>query len=186
MFFKILLVLTFFLGLTACSSAEITSNNSSASYSNVELGIAYLQSGKMELAKAKLILALEEDPKNSMALGAMGYFLERAKDNKNAEKYYLQAIKVAKSKELGASFNNYGTYLYREHRYKEAIQYFFKAINEPNYLRVADAYTNAGIAALGVENYKLARVFLTKALDCDPGLPVARKKLAEINNTLKI
>jgi len=171
--------------LSACSNLGKPANVSASSL-NVQLGLAYLQNNERSLAKSKLMLAIEQDPKNSAAYSAMGYFLEKSGASDNAEKYYLQAIQVASPNNKGASLNNYGTYLYREHRYKDALYYFMQAIRDPKYLHVAEAYENAGLAALGEYNYNAARVFFNRALVSDPKCKISRKKLVEINNAAKI
>ena len=169
MFFVFLAFYCIYL-LTACNGfiaqhKDFTSSNLTSSNANVELGLAYLKSGWKPEAKSKLLLALHRDPKNSLAYGAFGYFLEQSGEAKMAEKYYLRAIETAKAEDKGASFNNYGTYLYRNKRYQEAIKYFLQAVKEPTYLGVSHAYENAGLAALKLSDAKMAKVYFQKALE---------------------
>jgi type IV pilus assembly protein PilF len=135
------LVFTLVLFFTCSCATKISEQNHNAAEINSRLGLYYLSKGNMDSAKEKLLTALKDDPKSVTANDSMAYFLEITNDPKNAEKYYLNAIKIAENK--GAACNNYGTFLYRQHRFSEALQYFTLAINDPTYVSSEKAKENA-------------------------------------------
>ena len=154
--------------LSACSTIDTNSvKQKQAAGFNTKLGLAYLQQGDIPRAKSKMLLALQEDSDNPIVLDAMGYFLEKTGDIKRAEQYYLRAIALAPN--MGATQNNYGTYLCRHKRYQDAIDHFLLATQDPHYLHVANAYENAGVCALKIPNKKLANKYLQAAAQHDPG-----------------
>ena len=152
------------------SCATLNQKQINLAQANTDLGFYYLNHGNMVLAKEKLLLAIQENPKSPEANDAMGYFLEKVGDFTVAENYYLRAIQFGENK--GAYQNNYGTYLYRQHRYDEAIKVFVFATEDPSYLSSGNAYKNAGLAALKLGNKEQARVFFAKATMNDPGIKV--------------
>jgi len=178
--FKTLILIFSLFCMVSCSSVKDNPQSNVAVESNVKLGLMYLKAGESELAKKKLLLALEENPQSSLANDAMGYFLERVGDKKIAESYYQSAIALAKPNEKGASFNNYGTYLFRSGRKAEALKYFRLAIADPKYLQVAAAYENAGFAALALSDKNLARFYFSKSLQYDPKRIKAKQALRKL------
>ncbi|MFA6409820.1 MAG: type IV pilus biogenesis/stability protein PilW [Gammaproteobacteria bacterium] len=178
--FKTLILIFFLFFIVACSNVQSNTPNNMAADSNVKLGLTYLKAGESDLAKKKLLLALEENPQSSLANDAMGYFLESVGDKKAAESYYQNAIVLSNPNEKGASFNNYGTYLFRSGRAKEALKYFRLAIADPKYLQVAAAYENAGFAALALSDKNLARSYFSKSLQYDPKRIKAKQALRKL------
>lgn len=166
---------------TSCSNISSQSRNPVASENNVRLGLLYLENGQRQLAESKLLLAMQQDKHNCVAYDAMGYFLEKSGNVKNAEKYYLQGIEFADSGNKGACYNNYGTYLYRQNNYAKALNYFLKAIKEPSYLHVGAAFENAGLAALALHDKSLAKKYFKEALTRDPNLIISKQKLASLS-----
>lgn len=145
---KLIIIFCCLFALVACSTTiPAAKSNPAASAINVKLGLAYMQQGEIEFAKAKLLTALQQDANNFLAYDAMGYFLENAGNAAAAEAYYLQGMKKAAKEERGAAWNNYGAYLYRQGRYQLARQYFIMAAKDLYYLHAAKAYENAARAA---------------------------------------
>lgn len=128
--------------LAACVAPK--TQNSAAAAINVQLGLAYLERGDMARAKNKLLLALAQNPSSDTVQDAMGYFLEKSHDIKNAEKYYLKAIAI--TTHPGAAYNNYGAFLYRQKKYHEALKYFILATKDPDYLHTDMAQKNVFLA----------------------------------------
>jgi len=192
-YWALFITISSMLCLSACSSVQSTPpvlspllsqqqqpRNSIAADDNAHLGLVYLQAGQRQLAKEKLLLALQQDPHNSEIYGAMAYFLESSGELQSAEQYYLQAIAIAKAADKGASYNNYGTYLYRHGRYSMAIDYFLLAAHDPLYLHIAAAYENAGLTALRTRDIANARIYFVKALANDPNRELAKRSLAKL------
>ena len=177
--------------LTSCTSAlknnqaitqttVTTEQLNNAANANIALGLYYLQQHNVPQAQAKLLLALQQAPQNYMTYDAMGFFLETIQKTEIAEKYYRQAIKVAKPTDRGSSRNNYGTFLYRQHRCQEALTQFFLVINDMNYLHLAAAYENAGLVAVCLNKKSLAKKCFTKALLIEPQREKAQQNLRKL------
>jgi type IV pilus assembly protein PilF len=191
---KLALILTFLLTLSACQTGNQSGNlllspeNSAASLAqaskyNVQLGLAYLNAGDFQAAKQKLILAQQQDPDSYIAQGAMGYFLNKTGETKQAEIFYKKAISLNPT--AGATQNNYATFLCQQKRYAEADAHFMLAVQAPNYLNTAQAYENAGLCALQIPNTEKAAVYLNKAVSQDPTRVLAWLELAEMSYSQK-
>ena len=133
---------------------------------NVNLGLAYLQQNKPELAKYRLLLALEQTPRDEIAQDAFAYYSEKTGEFAQAKQHYLLAIRFAKHP--GAAKNNYGTFLCRRGQYTEAIHYFLAASQDLYYLNTANAYENAGLCALKIPDAKQAKDYFSKAITINP------------------
>jgi type IV pilus assembly protein PilF len=181
---RFLFLVCFITLLTACKSmhsqpdAEEQKTTRTAKI-NTELGMAYLQEHKMQRAKQKLLLALDEDPSLPEAWFSMGYYMEVTGDMENAKKYYLKAVKIAPDK--GDVQNNYGTFLCRRGEYQTAIKHFMLAIADQNYLDTASAYENAGLCALKIPDKKLALQYFSRAIMEDPNHATSLIEAANIN-----
>ena len=176
--FKQLMLASYCLLLIACTTTQPQQPNIAAAHDNAQLGLAYLQQGKTEYAKNKLLLALHQAPNDPLILDAMGYFLEKTGESKTANQYYLQAIKIAPHE--GAVHNNYGAYLCRHGHYQTAIEHFLQAVKDKNYLNTAAAYENAGLCALKIPDKKSAKLYFQQALNSNPTKTTAKAELAKL------
>jgi type IV pilus assembly protein PilF len=149
---------------------------------NVQLGMAYLQSGDIARAKMKLLLALKQSPESPEPWYSMAYFLEASGNKEEAQKYYLKAVNLAPKR--GDTQNNYGTFLCRAGQYQESIKHFILAANAPDYLDPAAAYENAGLCSMQASTYKQAANFFNQALLKDPGRTLSLLKLAIVEEKL--
>ena len=147
---------------------------------NVNLGLAYLQENKLELAKYRLLLALEQAPRDEFTQDAFAYYLEKTGEFTQAEQHYLLAIRFARHS--GAAKNNYGTFLCRSAKYQQAISYFLEAGQDIYYLNTANAYENAGLCALKIPDRPQAKTYFLKAIAVDPS---RKNKLFLPNSALR-
>lgn len=177
---KVILMLCFFLSLTACATNSQQNNkeNLIAAKYNVQLGLGYLQEKDNVRAKQKLLLALKQMPDSPVVLDAMAYFLEKTGEPQQAEIFYQKALAI--SPNSGAALNNYGTFLCRQKNYSQAIPYFIKAARKIRYLNNAEAYENAGLCTLPTKDYNKAAEYFKKALLQDRTRLTALWELAQI------
>lgn len=178
---KIIIVLLM-LNLTACSifsRPTIPNTGPQAANTNVQLGLAYLQSGDVQRAKQKLLLAEQQAPQSTESQGAMGYFLEATGNLREADAYYRKAVSL--SPKSGAAQNNYGTFLCRRGRYAEADQHFLLALQDPNYLNTAQVNENAGLCAMQVPDINKAMSYFNQAVTQDPKRALSWLELGRIN-----
>lgn len=152
--------------LFGCNLTTNQKYNVEAANINAELGLAYLQQNKIELAKTKLLTALKQAPYDAKANTALGDFFAHTGEPAMAEKYYLYAVKYAHEKD--ACWHSYGAFLYRQNRYTEALKYFLLAAKDVNYLFVAKAYADASDTALKLKQDNLAKQYRKDAILHDP------------------
>ncbi|MFM2322190.1 MAG: type pilus biosis protein PilF [Pseudomonadota bacterium] len=179
---KQFIVIFLVISLTACSifsKSKIPTTGPQAAETNVQLGLAYLQSGDVQRAHQKLLLAEQQAPESLQAQGAMGYFLESTGSLPSANTYYRRAI--ALNPKSGAAQNNYATFLCRQGRYLEADQHFLLALQDPTYLNTAQVYENAGLCAMQIPDSKKASAYFTQAITQDPKRAMSWLELGRIS-----
>jgi type IV pilus assembly protein PilF len=169
--------------LTGCKTMSSTANKppeskkTKSALLNTQLGITYLQHHQVQLAKQKLLLALNEDPNIPETWYAMAFYLEVTGDKIQANQDYLKALSIAPKN--GEAHNNYGTYLCRTGNYTAAISQFMEATQDSDYLDTASAYENAGLCAMKIPDRKMASAYFNQALAHDPNLPTSLLSLTQ-------
>lgn len=172
----------FMVHLTACSifsKPSVPMTGSQAADANVQLGLAYLQTGDVQRAHQKLLLAEQQAPDSLQTQGAMGYFLENTGNSSSADAYYRRAI--ALNPRSGAAQNNYAAFLCRRGNYREADQHFLLALQDPSYLNGAQVYENAGLCAMQIPNNTKAKAYFSQAVMQDPNRSLAWLELSQIS-----
>jgi len=112
-----MLLLTTFI-LTGCAAAGVKSDK--ASSVNADLGIRYLQSGRLQLANDKLTKALEQNPNNPTSNHYYAILQQQLGDKAKAGQYFNRAVKLnPKDPEIR---NNYGSFLCDNGQVQAAIQ----------------------------------------------------------------
>lgn len=177
------------MGLAACAGEtapdkpwEGKENLKAAGY-NVRLSALYLEEGKVEIAKRKILLALEQAPNWPPAVDGMAYFYASTGRPKLAEEYYQRAIQVAG--ESGDVENNYGVFLCQTKRYEDAIKRFQLAVKDKNYVNVAQAFENAGVCAAKIPDVPRALRYFKKAIENAPTYASAYLHAANIYYQVK-
>lgn len=145
---------------------------------NTRLGIGYLERGQLEVALEKLQIAVLEDPGHVPAHFALALLFERLGDDRNAERHYLAADRLAPDD--GGVQNAYGVYLCRQGGFAEADRHFRRAMQDPFYTTPEVALTNAGSCARRAGREQQAIDYLREALNIDGNNPDALYNLAEI------
>lgn len=146
---------------------------------NVQLGLSYMKTGKMQRAKQKLLTAISQAPKSALVYDAMAYYKEITGNLSDANDLYEKALSLEPNN--GTPLNNYGGFLCRQKRYQESLAYFIKATEDPSYLKVADAYENAGLCALKVPNKAKARAYFIAAMKNDPSRTLSLYELSVLD-----
>lgn len=187
---KGLLVIMFVSLLTACVSGGSgggSSGNNSEDYNrralasaqaHTNLGAAYLQKNKLEIALDEFTKAIEVMPTYAMAYNGLAMVRSALKQDEEAEYNFKKAIDLDSS--ISENHNNYGTFLCSRARYNESIEQFLLAINNPLYSTPNLAYANAGVCAKRGNDLKRAEFYLKKALEIQPLTHSAAYQLAEI------
>ena len=168
-----LLILSLTLGLSSCSLNE--EDKKAADY-NADLGIRYLQKGRLKLANEKLLKALEQNPQSAKSNHYYALLQQRLKQNTKAGLYFAKAVQYApKDSEI---HNNYGQFLCENNRPKQGLKQFSIALNDPLYSTPEYAYTNAGICLRKLNNTTKAEEYFRTALKKSPSFPSALLQMA--------
>ena len=169
------------LSLTACSTTGVKSDE--ASNYNSDLGIQYLQKGRLNLANEKLLKALEQNPNSAQSNHYYAILQQRLGNNKQAERYFLKAINLKpKDPEIR---NNYGSFLCETNRPQAAVKQFMTAISDPLYRTPEFAYTNAGICLRKTKNDIQAEKYFRQALRKKASFPSALLQMAKLYSDRK-
>ena len=170
--------------LAACGStpAEVKqeSNNREAAKTNVQLASGYMQRGQLEVAKGKLVKAIEQDPEYVPALTTMAVLMEMINEPSEAENYYLDALDIdSHNPELQ---NNYGQFLCKQNKIDEAMKYFEKAVSNQFYEQPERVYGNMGYCLMlgDKPDYKKAEANLRRAIKMNPNMATALLSMGEL------
>lgn len=172
--------------LTACATpSQPTGTGSNANNAvteraraHTELGAAYLQQNKLEIALDEFQQAIAIDSTYALAYNGLALVQSSLGQDAEAEANFKQSIKLQPNS--SESHNNYGSFLCQRKRYDESIAEFLAAVKNPLYATPNLAYANAGICADRKKDTKSAEVYLNKALQIEPLTHSAAQQLADI------
>ncbi|EUJ10162.1 type IV pilus biogenesis/stability protein PilW [Methylophilaceae bacterium 11] len=170
--------------LSACVSQQSTNpyNTDSAltnqARAHTELGAAYLQESKFEIALEEFNIALRNDPDYALAYNGLGLVYGTLGENAKADAAFQKALQLKPNS--SESHNNYGNFLCKTNRYDESINHFLSAVKNPLYETPHLAYANAGICSIRKKDYINAERYLTAALQLQPLLHPAAYHLANL------
>lgn len=150
---------------------------------NIQLGMSYLSQNYTDLAKRKLLKAIELMPDLPEAHAAMGYYYSQVKDIPAAHQEYQRALNLGANNPV--VFNSYGLFLCSIGEYQTANSYFLRAINVPSYTEVGTSYLNAGLCAQQAGDNANAEAYFVKAVEQNPKLALAYLNLAKLNYDAK-
>ena len=145
---------------------------------HTELGAAYLQQSKYEIALDEFMQAIEIAPNYALAYNGLGLVRSALGQTVEAEAAFKKSIELQPGS--SESHNNYGSFLCGRGRYDESITHFLEAVKNPLYSTPNLAYANAGICAARKNDTKNAEIYLSKALQIDPLTHSAAYQLADI------
>jgi len=163
--------------LTACTGG--VKDPKAADY-NSELGVRYLQQGRLKLADEKLRKSLAQNPNSAQSNHYFALLQERLGLNKKADFHFKKAIRVTPNDpDLR---NNYGSFLCKTNRAQAAVNQFLAAIKNPLYSTPEFAYTNAGICLRQASktNDAQAEKYFHLALEKKVSFPSALLELAKL------
>ena len=167
--------------LTLWSDAVKKTPNKARPHHN--LGIAYFNAGRPELAIKEFQTVLTLDPGSNGALNNLGIIWAKLGQYEKAIKAFKDSI-ASKSFNTDA-FNNLGTIYNSQGRFEEAISYLKESLSmEPNN---ALAYANLGYALIKLNSLDEGCYYLKLAIKLDPdyqqGVVYFKKYCAKINRS---
>jgi type IV pilus assembly protein PilF len=163
--------------LAGCSSTSSSSGKANSYYT--QLGIGYLQKGRLDLASMNLEKALEQDSGSADAHHYYALLQERLGDDSKAAKHFRKALSL-NPKDSGL-LNNYGSHLCRTGNYADAESAFLAAVRDPLYKTPEFAYTNAGICVRKAGNSALAESYFRQALEKNHRFSEALYQMGKLN-----
>lgn len=172
--------------LTGCSMLEEQRENPHDPYAAlsqsdvyVQLGIQYMEQGRLETADADLRHAVELDSGNSEAYNALGVLYSRLKRDEAADGYFRRALQ--NDPENHSARNNYGRFLCERGKRQQGMAQFRQVIAAPLYQQPWIPLTNAGICSAEGGRLAEAEGFFRKALQSNPRFPPALLEMARLS-----
>ncbi len=128
-----------------------------------ELGVQYFQKGSYTLARDRLIMALEYDPKLAIAHSTLALTYIQLENQRLAKEHFEKAVKYGPD-----NFdvrNAYAVYLCQRKEFDNARVQFDKAIEVYENDNAEIMMTNAGVCMASKPDYALAEQYFRKALE---------------------
>jgi type IV pilus assembly protein PilF len=157
--------------LSACVSTTTgtpapEANEADAAELNYQLGARYYQNGSYSLARDRLMLAIELDPKMAVAYTTLGMTYEALDNPRLATEAYENAIRIAPR---NFDVNNaYAVFLCKASDYEGSSKYFLKAADHPENDNAERTLTNAGLCMMNKPDMVEAERFFRAALERRP------------------
>lgn len=169
-----------FLLLTACISsttgrAPPEKDEGDAAELNYQLGARYYQNGNYDLARDRLLLSLELNPKSAVTHSTLALTYEALGNIRLATESYEQAARL-EPRDFGLQ-NTYAVFLCNQRDFDAAQKNFDKAASHPENDSAEVALTNAGVCMLQKSDLAAAERYFRKALDRKSNYPDALLQL---------
>ena len=137
----------------------------------------YLSVGDFAAVKRLAAGVLKRQPASAQAHTYMAVALDQTGDAAGAGTHYLRATEAAPNH--GAVLGNYGIWLCEQGRATEAMGWLDRALALPNYAASPIILANSGLCAGKIGQQQRAERDLRRAIELDPGNPVALGAMAE-------
>jgi len=146
---------------------------------SVELGTAYFEVGRFDVALDEARSALSHDPGNAPAFHLMGLVHMLVGDTEAAREHFQRALRVAPN---DPDFNNsFGWFLCGVGEEQEGLRRLALAARNPYYRHPTRPYTNAGLCYLRLNDFEAARDQFRRAIMMDAGNARALYHMADID-----
>ena len=178
---RLVVLLGFLVLLAGCVSTtsgppEPEPDREDAAEFNYQLGVRYYRNGNYELARDRLLLSLDFDPRRSVTWTTLALTYEALENQRLAEDAYERAVK-ASPRSFDAQ-NAYAVYLCRQQKYDAAARYFDRAASAEENDNAEITLTNAGVCMVQKPDLVKAEAFFRQALDARANHPEALLQLA--------
>lgn len=171
-----LFMMTGCVSTTTGSITEPVRDTDDAAELNYQLGARYYQQGSYELARDRLQLAIEMDPKMAVALTTLALTYERLENPRLAKESYEKAVRVA-PRDFSVQ-NIYAVFLCGQGEFDLAQKHFEKAASHPENDDAEITLTNAGVCMEQEPNWEAAEQFFRMALERKRDYPEALLQLS--------
>lgn len=186
---SLILILPLFLGACATDLAREENDPKTGKLANeqnyespantyIKLAQEYMKRGDYATALNKAKKAVQRDSNNGNAHLVLALIYEALEENGSANAAYQRSLKVDSKNPY--ALNAYGSYLCKLGEHKRSLSMFDKALQNPLYQTPWVALANAGYCARKAGDLTLAQTYLLKALERNPGYPIALYQMAEV------
>ena len=157
--------------LSACvstTSGPVRSepNNEQAAEQYYQLGARYFNAGNFELARDRLELALDFNPRMAIAHSTLALTYEQLDIPRLAQQHYEQAVRFG-PRNIDVR-NTYAVFLCKRGDAERAREQFERIVRIPENDNPEIALTNAGVCMLQNAEFDAAEAFFRRALDRKP------------------
>jgi len=168
--------------LAACVTSDGREvNEKEAARANVDLGVAYLKQGNLQVAKDKLERAARQDPKLPEVYWVMASLYERMEQPKDADQNYQKALNLAPTN--SQIVNTYAVFLCKQGQVDRALPMFEKVISDKLYKTPYAAAANAGMCLRDDKRNADSQRYFERALAMAPGFIDAAVGLSDLQLT---
>lgn len=175
----LLLAVTSACGLLPNKTIKDPMSDSERAKLNLEMGVRYLEMGKLETAKEKLETAYDLDSSNPETHNALAVFYERVKNDEEATDYYQSAIR--KAPDNYSIKNNYGRFLCERGKHEQGMALLQESLDSPLNQRTWMALTNIGICHELKNDSTQGEEFFRRALQANPEYAPALQAMLKIS-----
>lgn len=151
---------------TTTGPAKSEPDKEGAAQLNYQLGVRYFQKGNYELARDRLLLAVDLDPGLAAAYSTLALTYEALDNIRLATENYEKA--VAADPRSFHIRNTYAVFLCKQRAFDKARENFEKAASHRENDNAEVTLTNAGVCMVQKPAYDLAEDFFRRALDRRP------------------
>lgn len=168
--------------LTGCITSTSTgnipneSNDADAADLNYQLGARYFRSGNYELARDRLMLSIDLNPKNAVAHYTLALTYEKLENIRLATESYERSVRVA-PRDYNV-LNAYAVFLCNQQKYDDARKYFDRAIRVEENDTSEVTMTNAGVCMSQKPDTAAAEQYFRDALTRKPNYGEALLQLS--------
>ncbi len=149
---------------------------------NFQLGIRYFQNGNYELARERLLLSIQQNPKQALAWSTLGATYEMLDNLRLAEESHDKAVKL-EPRNFDVQ-NAYAVFLCRQKRYDAAEVQLERSIKAATNDNPEVMLTNAGVCLMQKPDYEKAEAYFRRALEAKSNYPEALLQLAVLDHTI--
>lgn len=160
---------------TTTGTAAPEANSADAAELNYQLGARYYQNGKYNLARDRLLLSIELDPKSAIAHSTLALTYEAMGNLRLATESFEEAVRVG-PRNFDVQ-NNYAVFLCNQRDFDAAQTHFNKAASHPENDNAEVTLTNAGMCLVQQPDLEKAEGYFRRALDRKSNYPDALLQL---------
>ncbi|MBT8080139.1 MAG: type IV pilus biogenesis/stability protein PilW [Gammaproteobacteria bacterium] len=185
---KLLVAALLVVVLSACVSTTTTTRRNTnepstteAAQRNYELGVRYYRNGSFELARERLIRALDFAPDMALVHMTLGLTYEALENERLATEHYKLGVRY--EPDNFTVRNAFAVFLCRQREFDEALKQFDRAVGHRENDDPEIMLTNAGVCMAQKPDSELAESYLRRAIEARSSYGEALYQLARLKHS---